>query len=92
MECLKKNAFKAETQSEGDTHATLPVLEEVKWYLPASGQFPLSDPDNALNGDYWTSTAVRNSNSSSYKYTVGSGVSEESRSSVLNVRAVRVRN
>ena len=92
LECLKKNAFKAETQSEGDTHATLPVLEEVKWYLPASGQFPLSDPDNALNGDYWTSTAVRNSNSSSYKYTVGSGVSEESRSSVLNVRAVRVRN
>lgn len=93
LQCLKKNAFKAENRSESGTQATIPVIEEneVKWYLPASGQFQnINDAEYPLSGEYWTSTAVINSNNTdSYKYTVGSGVSEENRTSELNIRAVR---
>ena len=95
LQCLKKNAFKAENRSEGGTQATLPVIDkdEVKWYLPASDQFQnINDAEHPLSGEYWTSTAVINSNTNSYKYTVGSGVSEENRTSELNIRAVRKAN
>lgn len=91
--CLKKNRFYAETSERGDQTITAPVIEErdIKWYLPASSQFPMEDSEYPLTGDYWTSTAVAGSEHA-YKYTVGSGASQDDRASVLNVRAVRVRN
>lgn len=91
--CLKKNRFYAETREQGGQTITAPVIEErdIKWYLPASGQFPMEDSEYPLTGDYWTSTAVAGSEHA-YKYTVGSGASQDDRASVLKVRAVRVRN
>lgn len=91
--CLKKNRFYAETSERGDQTITAPVIEErdIKWYLPASGQFPMEDSEYPLTGDYWTSTAVAGSEHA-YKYTVGSGASQDDRASVLKVRAARVRN
>lgn len=89
--CLKKNAFTTATRGEDDGQSiTVPVIEDedVKWYLPASGQFPINDVQYPLNGDYWTSTAVPGSESA-YKYTVNGNATVEDRASVLNVRAVR---
>lgn len=91
--CLKKNRFYADTREESGQTITAPVIEErdIKWYLPASGQFPMVDSEYPLTGDYWTSTAVAGSEHA-YKYTVGSGASQDDRASVLKVRAARVRN
>lgn len=91
--CLKKNRFYADTREESGQTITAPVIEErdIKWYLPASGQFPMVDLEYPLTGDYWTSTAVAGSEHA-YKYTVGSGASQDDRASVLKVRAARVRN
>ena len=91
--CLKKNRFYADTRENSGQTITAPVIEErdIKWYLPASGQFPMVDSEYPLTGDYWTSTAVAGSEHA-YKYTVGSGASQDDRASVLKVRAARVRN
>ena len=44
----------------------------IQWYLPASAQAQYivdADDNYALNGTYWTSTAVLNNNQQSYYYT-----------------------
>lgn len=64
-----------------------------EWYLPAIDEIAGmedSDPDYALNGDYWTSTAVRANNEYAYKYNSASKLTDEERRNIeLHVRAVR---
>lgn len=91
--CLKKNAFIAETKEQEGQSITAPIISEenIKWYLPASGEFPITDNDYSLEGDYWTSTAVVGSDYA-YKYSVGSGTYQEDRGTSLHIRAVRKAN
>jgi len=66
-----------------------------EWYLPAVDEvsgLTDSSPDYALDGEYWTSTAVRNNNEYAYKYnSAGKSTDQERRNVELHVRAVRQR-
>ena len=59
----------------------------MKWYLPSKTE-AASMTDN-LSGDYWTSTAITDPGTTSWKYTAGGSASSEARKSSIHVRAVR---
>ena len=61
---LKKNRYNLQTTFDGYTTTLNPIIseEDIKWYLPAYGQFQYFIPDPNIPGDnkanYWSSTAV----------------------------------
>lgn len=61
---LKKNKYNLQVVDDGETKAYHPVfnITDLKWYLPAYGQFAYFVPDPTIPGDdkanYWSSTAV----------------------------------
>lgn len=87
--CIKKNACNVEKQSQGGNVTYLPSFtsEDIKWYLPASGQFTGMPSD--MNGkQYWSSTAI-DDNENAYSWD-GSAISTL-RMDNHYVRAVRVK-
>ena len=61
---LKKNRYYMQTTFDGSTttyHAVISI-DDIKWYLPAYGQFEYFTPDPNIEDDnranYWSSTAV----------------------------------
>lgn len=88
--CLKKNAATIQKQENAGTVAYIPSisLEDIKWYLPASGQFTGMPAD--MNGKvYWSSTAI-NDNANAYSW--NGAAAPTPRMENLNVRAVRVKD
>lgn len=87
--CIKKNACNVEKQSQGGNVTYLPSFtsEDIKWYLPASGQFTGMPSD--MNGkQYWSSTAI-DDNANAYSWN-GSAISTP-RMDYHYVRAVRIK-
>lgn len=92
--CAKKNPFGVKIKSDKGQNLYIPTLakEDMVWYLPAQDEAPnMKDDLFYLSGDYWTSTAITDPGTTSYKYTAGGAVSPEDRNSVIHVRAVRKR-
>ena len=90
--CAKKNPFGVKTKTDSNTTIYVPTLEQkdMVWYLPAQEEAPnMKDDLFNLSGNYWTSTAITDPGTTSYKYTAGGVVSPEDRNSVIHVRAVR---
>lgn len=90
--CAMKNKYSVEESTSMDYTVYRPVLsqENLVWYLPAKDEVSKMKTDN-LSGDYWTSTAIAESDTTAYKYTVGSNNNSptEDRNATLHVRAVR---
>lgn len=88
--CAMKNKYSVQTETDitGNT-VYLPVLDQANmvWYLPAQNE--AANMNDNLSGDYWTSTAITDSGTTAYKYTVGGSTSPEDRDSAIHVRAVR---
>lgn len=76
------------TEGRSGTNVTYAIIyenqEELKWYLPASGQFV---DDVGLNGEYWSSTCV---NDNQKAYTWNSSATQTPRMELHKVRAVRI--
>lgn len=98
MACAKKNAYSLKIEQKKDIitgkveYSYIPTLakEDMVWYLPAKDEAPnMKDDLFYLSGNYWTSTAITDPGTTSYKYTAGGAVSPEDRNSVIHVRAVR---
>ncbi|MCI6128993.1 fimbrillin family protein [Prevotella sp.] len=98
MACAKKNAYSLKIEQRTDKitgkveYSYIPTLakEDMVWYLPAQDEAPnMKDDLFNLSGDYWTSTAITDPGTTSYKYTAGGAVSPENRNAVIHVRAVR---
>lgn len=98
MACAKKNAYSLKIEQKKDfitgkvEYSYIPTLakEDMVWYLPAQDEAPnMKDDLFKLSGNYWTSTAITDPGTTSYKYTAGGAVSPEDRNSVIHVRAVR---
>lgn len=90
--CAKKNPFGVKIESHQGENLYIPTLakEDMVWYLPAQDEAPnMKDDLFNLSGNYWTSTAITDPGTTSYKYTAGGAVSPEERNSVIHVRAVR---
>ncbi len=83
--CIKKNPCNVEKQSSNGQVAYIPSFDDadIKWYLPASGQFTT---DAGLN-DHWSSTAIDNNNEA-YLWN-GISSQETPRMEPHKVRAVR---
>lgn len=63
---------------------------DPKWYLPAKNEISgISNDEYPLEGDHWTSTAVKGNNQYAYKYSANGTPSNELRDAKLKVRAVR---
>lgn len=86
--CLKKNPCTVQKEENMGQVAYIPsiAVEDIKWYLPASGQFSGAA---GLTGTYWSSTA-ENDNTNAYTWN-GSAVLTP-RMDNHKVRAVRVAN
>lgn len=81
----KKNAFNLKAFVQNDNTMWIPVLNELKWYIPAQSQFnslPTAINDAITPGECWTSSPVL---SSSRAY-LGDGGTDER----LNPHKVRV--
>lgn len=98
MACAKKNAYSLKIEQKKDIitgkveYSYIPTLakEDMVWYLPAKDEAPnMKDDLFNLSGKYWTSTAITDPGTTSYKYTAGGAVSPEDRNYVIHVRAVR---
>lgn len=90
--CAKKNPFGVKIQSDQGQNLYIPTLakEDMVWYLPAQDEAPnMKDDLFNLSGNYWTSTAITDPGTTSYKYTAGGAVSPQDRNSFIHVRAVR---
>ena len=90
--CAKKNPFGVTINTKDGQNLYLPTLSQsdLVWYLPAQDEAPnMVDGIYPLSGNYWTSTAITDPGTTSYKYTAGGAVSPEDRNSVIHVRAVR---
>lgn len=95
LTCIKKNAYSIVVEKQDGSLGQPDVyesqvnvtLDDVKWYLPASGQsgaFP-------TGGNYWSSTPAVD-HSTAYMMVGGSNATSTPRSTPGNVRAVRNRN
>lgn len=87
---MKKNRFQVEVVSGSteETYALSIPQTDVKWYLPASGQFANIPSD--MNGkQYWSSTAI-NDNANAYSW--NGTANSTPRMDNHNVRAVRVKD
>lgn len=96
--CAKKNPYGVTKQdgTSGGQSGTIfiPSLQksDLVWYLPAQDEAPnMLDELYPLSGNYWTSTAITDPGTTSYKYTVGASASPEDRNNFIHVRAVRKR-
>lgn len=91
--CIRKNKFKIVENSESGrkSFALNPLTQnDIKWYLPASGQFA-NIPSDMKNKEYWSSTAINdNTNANAYSWN-GSPIITD-RMALRNVRAVRVKD
>lgn len=90
--CAMKNKYRVETSSsQSGSTIYKPVLDQsnMVWYLPAQNE--ASSMSGGLSGNYWTSTIVTGTGTTSYKYTAGGTTSAQDRNNVLHVRAVRRR-
>ena len=89
--CMKLNSWDI-IEANNEYILSLTGGSEVmdpKWYLPATEEVAgINDTEYPLEGEYWTSTAVKDDNQHAYKHSDGS-TSSESRSRELSVRAVR---
>lgn len=87
---LKKNKVTVgESSSGGNTAYALIISQsDVKWYLPASGQF-VNIPSDMNGKQYWSSTAI-NDNENAYSW--NGAAAPTLRMKNLNVRAVRVKD
>ena len=87
---LKKNRYYLYIKADDETKVFNPIFkeEDLKWYLPAYGQFQYFTPDPNIAGDdkanYWSSTAV---DGASEAY-IGDGTAKD-RDSQYRVIAVR---
>lgn len=92
--CAKKNPFGVSVESKDGQNLYVPTLaqSDMVWYLPAKDEAPnMLDELYSLSGNYWTSTAITDPGTTSYKYTVGASASPEDRNNFIHVRAVRKR-
>lgn len=92
--CAKKNPFGVTIHTKDGQNLYLPTLSQsdLVWYLPAQDEAPnMVDGIYPLSGNYWTSTAITDPGTTSYKYTVGASASPEDRNNFIHVRAVRKR-
>ena len=92
--CAKKNPFGVTINTKDGQNLYLPTLSQsdLVWYLPARDEAPnMVDGIYPLSGNYWTSTAITDPGTTSYKYTVGASASPEDRNNFIHVRAVRNR-
>lgn len=92
--CAKKNPFGVTINTKDGQNLYLPTLSQsdLVWYLPAQDEAPnMLDELYPLSGNYWTSTAITDPGTTSYKYTVGASASPEDRNNFIHVRAVRKR-
>lgn len=92
--CAKKNPFGVSVESKDGQNLYVPTLaqSDMVWYLPAKDEAPnMLDELYPLSGNYWTSTAITDPGTTSYKYTVGASASPEDRNNFIHVRAVRKR-
>lgn len=89
--CMKLNSWDI-IEANNEYVLSLTGGSEVmdpKWYLPATEEVAgINDKEYPLEGEYWTSTAVKDNNQYAYKHSDGS-TSSESRRRELSVRAVR---
>lgn len=89
--CMKLNSWDI-IEANNEQILSLTGGSEVmdpKWYLPATEEVAgINDTEYPLEGEYWTSTAVKDDNQYAYKHSDGS-TSQEQRSTELSVRAVR---
>lgn len=89
--CIKKNACDIDKQTGADNSVVyMPSFTDadIKWYLPASGQFTGMPAD--MNGKvYWSSTAI-NDNENAYSW--NGAAAPTLRMENHNVRAVRVKD
>jgi hypothetical protein len=88
--CARKNSYKVTINTKDDEKMYTPVLEQedLKWYLPAKEEAKYMT-DDTMSGDYWTSTAITDPGTTSYRYKVGGDTAGEDRNEFLHVRAVR---
>ena len=92
--CAKKNPFGVSIESKDGQNLYVPTLSrsDMVWYLPAQDEASnMLDELYPLSGNYWTSTAITDPGTTSYKYTVGASASPEDRNNFIHVRAVRKR-
>lgn len=92
--CAKKNPFGVSVESKDGQNLYVPTLSrsDMVWYLPAQDEASnMLDELYPLSGNYWTSTAITDPGTTSYKYTVGASASPEDRNNSIHVRAVRKR-
>lgn len=92
--CAKKNPFGVSVESKDGQNLYVPTLSQsdMVWYLPAQDEASnMLDELYPLSGNYWTSTAITDPGTTSYKYTVGASASPEDRNNFIHVRAVRKR-
>lgn len=92
--CAKKNPFGVTINTKDGQNLYLPTLSQsdLVWYLPAQDEAPnMVDGIYPLSGNYWTSTAITDPGTTSYKYTVCAFASPEDRNNFIHVRAVRKR-
>ncbi len=82
---IKLNAFDIVVREDltNTTYVVSPEEADIKWYLPASGEF---SGVTGLNGQYWTSTAI-NDHENAYSWNVS--VLSTPRMDLHKVRAVR---
>lgn len=87
---MKKNQFKVEVVSGSteNTYALSIPQTDVKWYLPASGQF-VNVPSDMNGKQYWSSTAI-NDNANAYSW--NGAANSTPRMDNHYVRAVRVKD
>lgn len=90
LACLKKNACSVQKTTDSQGHPAYNSSftdADIKWYLPASGQFTGMPSD--MNGkQYWSSTAI-DDNANAYSWN-GSAISTP-RMDYHYVRAVRIK-
>lgn len=92
--CAKKNPFGVSVESKDGQNLYVPTLSrsDMVWYLPAQDEASnMLDELYPLSGNYWTSTAITDPGTTSYKYTIGASASPEDRNNFIHVRAVRKR-
>lgn len=90
--CAKKNMYSTEHKTNSGNNIYAPVLSQTDmvWYLPAKdeGSEIVCDVDEAMSGDYWTSTASGDTNA--WVFTYKGAQSEMQRdNAAVHVRAVR---
>lgn len=103
-----KNKHKETSETQGGNTVRVAELTEdgIQWYLPASGEIGTlinsacdddeTTNDTALNGDYWSSTAVsagdtKNTHSYYYNATDNSSTKSANRNTLYKIRAARIK-